>query len=67
MGRREILTDFWWGNPKKINHLESLGTDETIVLKSSKEYDWSKWVENKLRALAGTVADFGFHKIRRFS
>jgi len=58
MGRRQIVTDFWWGNLKNRNHLESLGTDEMILLKYSKEYDWLEWVENKLRALAETVAKF---------
>jgi hypothetical protein len=58
MGIREILTDIWCGNLKERNHLESLGTDEMVVLKYSKEYDWSEWEENKLRALADTVAKF---------
>jgi len=53
--RREILTDFWRGNLEDRNHMESLGTDEMLVFKYSKEYDW---VENKLRGPADTVAKF---------
>jgi hypothetical protein len=58
LGRREILRDFLWGNLKERNHLASLGTDEMIVLKYSKECDWLGWVENKVPALAVTVPKF---------
>ena len=37
MGRTEILTDFWGGNLKKRNHLESLGTDDVLGM-------WRVWV-----------------------
>jgi hypothetical protein len=31
-GRREMHTEFWWGNQKESNHLEELGVAETIIL-----------------------------------
>jgi len=32
-GRREIHTDFWWGNLETGEHWEDLGVDGKIVLK----------------------------------
>ena len=32
-GRREVLTGFWRGDPRKEDYLENLGADEWIMLK----------------------------------
>jgi hypothetical protein len=31
-GRRQVYTGFWWGNPRKRDHLEDLGVDGRIIL-----------------------------------
>jgi hypothetical protein len=33
MGRREVLTECWWGNPRKGDHLEDPDLDGRIILK----------------------------------
>ena len=33
MGGGEVHTGFWWGNPKKGDHLEDLDVDVRVVLK----------------------------------
>ena len=32
--RREVRTRCWWGNPKERDHLEGLGLNGGIILKS---------------------------------
>jgi hypothetical protein len=40
-GRGEVHTGFWWGNLRERDHLEDLGIDERIILKSIlKEAGW---------------------------
>jgi hypothetical protein len=33
-GREEVNTRFWWGNQKESDHLEDLGIDGWVILKS---------------------------------
>ena len=33
--RREIRTEFWWGNLEEREHLEDLGLDGNIILKGA--------------------------------
>jgi hypothetical protein len=33
VGRREMHIGFWWGNQKKIDHLENLDLDGRIILR----------------------------------
>jgi len=33
IGGREIRTQFWWINMTRINHLEDISVDESIILK----------------------------------
>jgi hypothetical protein len=33
VGGGEVHIGFWWGNPKKGDHLEDLGMDMRVVLK----------------------------------
>jgi len=33
MGRGEVSTRFWWGNPTERDHLEDLGVDGRIIVK----------------------------------
>ena len=37
----EVLTGFWWRDPKERHHLEDLGIDERIILK----WNLKKWDE----------------------
>jgi len=32
-GRRDVHTEFWWGNLRERDHLEDLSIDERITLK----------------------------------
>jgi hypothetical protein len=34
MGRGQVLTGFWWGNLRETDHLEDLGVDGSIILRS---------------------------------
>jgi len=45
MGGGEEHTGFWWGNPKKGDHLEDLGMDGRVVL---------KWISQTLLGMAWT-------------
>jgi hypothetical protein len=31
MGRGEVYTGFWWGNPRKRDHLEDPGLNGTVI------------------------------------
>jgi len=33
IGRGEVYTGFWWGNPRERHHLEDPGRDERITLR----------------------------------
>jgi len=33
MGRGEVNTGFWWGNPRKRDHLEDSGVDGRTILR----------------------------------
>jgi hypothetical protein len=33
LGRREMRTEFWWGNPKDRDHMENLGIYERMIIK----------------------------------
>jgi hypothetical protein len=33
-GREEMNTRFWWGNQRERDHLEDLGIDGWVILKS---------------------------------
>ena len=33
MGRGEVCTGFWWGNPRERDHLEDPGGDGRIILR----------------------------------
>jgi hypothetical protein len=37
MGRGEVHTWLWWGDPKERDDLEGLGVERRIILK------WIKW------------------------
>jgi hypothetical protein len=39
MGREEVHTGFWWGNPREGDHLENPGVDGRIILK----WIFKKW------------------------
>jgi hypothetical protein len=30
--REEMLTGFWWGNPRERHHFEDLGVDGRVIL-----------------------------------
>jgi hypothetical protein len=45
LGRGEMYTGFWWGNPRERNHLEDPGVDGRIIL---------KWIFSKLDVGAWT-------------
>jgi hypothetical protein len=32
-GRREMHTEFWWGNLKERDHVENLGIDGRMIIK----------------------------------
>jgi len=32
-GKSEVLTEFWWGNLRELNHFEDIGVDGRIILK----------------------------------
>jgi hypothetical protein len=32
-GRREIRKEFWWGNLKERDHVETLGIDGRMIIK----------------------------------
>jgi hypothetical protein len=32
MGRGDLCTGFWWGNPRNRGHLEDTNVDERIIL-----------------------------------
>jgi hypothetical protein len=42
MGNRKVHTGFWWGDPKKRDHLEDLGLDGRIILKRIFKMDGGK-------------------------
>jgi len=33
MGREDVYTGFWWGNPRERDHWEEPGVDGRIILK----------------------------------
>jgi len=35
MERREMPTDFWWGNPKERDHVEDVGVSGRIIINGS--------------------------------
>jgi hypothetical protein len=39
MGRGEVYTRFWWGNPRERDDLEDPGVDERIILR----WIFTKW------------------------
>jgi hypothetical protein len=41
-----VLTEFWWGNLRKRDHLEDLGTNGRIILEwIFKRWDWGMdWI-----------------------
>jgi hypothetical protein len=47
MGRGDLCTGFWWGNPRNRDHLEDTNVDERITLRwIFREWDGSvDWVE----------------------
>jgi hypothetical protein len=43
-GTGEVHTGFWWGDPRKGDHLEDLALDGTIILKwIFKKWDGGAW------------------------
>jgi len=40
MGRREIRTEFWWGNLKERDNFVNLGVHTGIVLKCMRKLGW---------------------------
>jgi hypothetical protein len=47
MGKREVLTGFWWGDLREGDHLGDQGIDGRIILKRIfKKWDWDmNWIE----------------------
>ena len=41
MGRGEVYTGFWWGNPRERNYLGNPSVNESIILK----WIFRKWDE----------------------
>jgi hypothetical protein len=33
LGRGEVLTEFWWGNLREVDHFEDISVDWKIILK----------------------------------
>jgi hypothetical protein len=33
MGRREVYTEFWWGNTRERDHLEDPGLDGRLIIR----------------------------------
>jgi len=45
MGRGEVYTGFWWGNPRERDHLEDLCVDGRIILRwILRKYDVEAWI-----------------------
>jgi len=40
LGREEVYTEFWWGNPRETDHLEDPCVDGRKILRSI----FRKWV-----------------------
>ena len=45
MGREEVQTGFWWGNPREGDHLEDSGVDGRTML---------RWIFRKLDVVMWT-------------
>jgi len=39
MGRGEVHTGFWWGNPRERNHLGDPGVDGKIIRRIFRNWD----------------------------
>jgi hypothetical protein len=62
MGKGDVHTGFWWGDPRGGDHLGDPGTDGRIILKRIfKKRDWGmNWIElghdrDRWRALVNAV------------
>jgi hypothetical protein len=75
LGRTEKRTGFWWAKIKERDHLEDLGIDGRIILKTGrKEIVWEGMnltdiAQNKdeWRAPVKAVLISGFYKMRKIS
>ena len=44
MGRRQVYTEFWWGDLRETDHLKDPNIDGTIILKLIfKKWDVGAW------------------------
>jgi hypothetical protein len=63
--RRDVHTEFWWGNLRERDHLEDLSIDERITLKrifklQDRRVEWIDLAKdkNRWRALMNTVMKY---------
>jgi hypothetical protein len=60
-GRREVHTEFWWGDPREGDHLGDPGVDRIILRRIFEKWDGGmNWIElaqdgDRWRALLNAV------------
>ena len=56
MGRRQVYTEFWWGDLRETDHLKDPNIDGTIILKLIfKKWDVGAWTGLNWRELLNAV------------
>jgi len=42
-----MLAEIWWGNPQERKHLEGLGLDRKMIIKSEMSLEEGEWEDMK--------------------